>query len=210
MREVWHLTRASSDSHLQRHSLAMVSKCTLLTMDGADAMRYAGPEAVWVDMSADDALTLFNIDIKAGSTGKPKALADRESWGTLMPLIEGMIDRVGNARMMGQEWAAKPWIELLAESSKRLDDPLEVEKFLPEVPDEVVQANMNKQPSEDEVAETENTKADTSKKEADTIKSLAEALEKQPLFAKNAIQAQGMKAAQEQGSQPPPPQNEIN
>jgi hypothetical protein len=34
VREVWHLTRASSDSHLQRHSLAMVSKCTLLTMDG--------------------------------------------------------------------------------------------------------------------------------------------------------------------------------
>jgi len=182
----------------------------LLTADQADAMRYAGPAAAWVEMTTDEALTLFKIDIKAGSTGKPKALSDRESWGTLMPLIEGLIDRVGNARMQGQEWAAKPWIELLVESSKRLDDPLEVEKFLPEVPPEVVQANTNKQPSEDEVAETENTKADTTKKEADTIKSLAEALETQPLFAKNAIQAQGMKVAQEQGSQPPPPQNEIN
>ena len=112
-----------------------VVQLMLQTMDQADAMRYAGPQAVWMDMTTDEALTLFTIEIKAGSTGKPKALSDREAWGTLMPLVESLIDRIGHARMMGQEWAAKPWIELLRESSKRLDDPLEIEKFLPEVPE---------------------------------------------------------------------------
>jgi hypothetical protein len=151
----------------------------LLTMDQADAMRYAGPNAVWMDMSVDEALSLFSIEIKAGSTGKPKALSDREAWGTLMPLVEGMIDRIGNAKMMGQDWAAQPWIELLRESSKRLDDPLEIEKFIPEVPPEVVQANTNQEPSEKEKAEVRN-------EDADTLKKLSETLEKNPLFVNPA------------------------
>jgi hypothetical protein len=161
----------------------------LLTMDKADAMRYAGPNAAWMDMTPEEALTLFSLEIKAGSTGKPKALSDRESWATLMPLIEGMIDRVGHAKMMGQEWAAEPWVNLLRESSKRLDDPLEVEKFIPEVPPEVAQAMGGNQPSEQEQAETAKTEAETDAKKADTIKTLAEALEINPLFAGPAMQS---------------------
>jgi hypothetical protein len=106
-----------------------------------------------------------------------------------MPLIEGMIDRVGHAKMMGQEWAAEPWVNLLRESSKRLDDPLEVEKFIPEVPPEVAQAMGGNQPSEQEQAETAKTEAETDAKKADTIKTLAEALEINPLFAGPAMQS---------------------
>lgn len=182
-----------------------ITQLSILTMDQADAMRYAGPDAVWVDMTTEEALTLFNITIKAGSTGKPKALSDREAWGTLMPLIEGMIDRVGHARMQGQEWAAKPWIELLTESSKRLDDPLEIEKFLPEVPPDVVQAMSNQPPSEKEEAETRN-------EDADTLKKLAETLEKNPLFVPPVMQV--LQDMNEQGQPqeapvPMPPQDET-
>jgi hypothetical protein len=175
----------------------------LLTMDKADAMRYAGPQAVWVDMTTDEALTLFNIEIKAGSTGKPKAASDREAWGTLMPLIEGMIDRVGHARMQGQEWAAAPWIELLKESSKRLDDPLEIEKFLPEVPPEVVQASTKQEPDPNEKAEKHNT-------DADTLKKLAETLEKNPLFIGPAQQIVQEVAADEGPQNPQLPNETIN
>jgi hypothetical protein len=90
--------------------------------------------------------------------------------------------------MMGQEWAAEPWVNLLRESSKRLDDPLEVEKFIPEVPPEVAQAMGGNQPSEQEEAETAKTEAETDAKKADTIKTLAEALEINPLFAGPAMQ----------------------
>lgn len=163
-----------------------VTQITLQVMDQDDAERYAGPEAVWVDMTVDQALSLFAIEIKAGSTGKPKALSDRETWGTLMPLIEGMIDRVGAARQQGQEWAAKPWIALLDETSKRLDDRLEVEKFLPVVPEEVLQANaQGSKPTEKEEAET---RLD----DARTLKEAATAVEKVPeLFARPALDIVG-------------------
>lgn len=151
------------------------TQLALLRMDRADAMRYAGPEAVWVDMTTEEALTLFSIEIKAGSTGKPKANSDREAWGTLMPLIEKMIDRIGHARMQGQEWAAKPWIALLQESFNRLDDHADIEKFLPSVPKEVIAAMSNKEMTEQEKAELENT-------DADTLKNLSDALKDNPLF----------------------------
>lgn len=182
---------------------------TLLTMDGADAMRYAGPEAVWVDMSTDEALTLFNIEIKAGSTGKPKANSDREAWGTLMPLMEGMIDRIGHARMQGQEWAAKPWIALLVETFNRLEDHADIEKFLPAPPQEVVQAMSNQPPPED-------VEADIRNKDADTLKKLAETLEKNPLFIAPAAKlvqelsnGQGQPEPETGGEAVPPPPNPL-
>jgi hypothetical protein len=153
---------------------------TLLTMDGADAIRYAGPQAVWVDMTTDEALTLFSIEIKAGSTGKPKAPSDREAWGTLMPLMEKMIDRIGHARMQGQNWAAQPWIALLNETFNRLDDRSDIERFLPAPPQEVVQAMTNQPPPEELEAEIRN-------KDADTLKKLSDALEKNPLFVGPAV-----------------------
>jgi len=151
-----------------------VTQLALQTMDKADAMRYAGPSAVWIDMSTDEALTLFNISIKAGSTGKPKAASDREAWGTLMPLIQGLIDRIGNARIQGQEWAAKPWVALLEETGKRLDDPLEVEKFLPSPPPEYLEsANQPAKPTPMEESEIELN-------EARALKEMATAVEKVP------------------------------
>lgn len=147
----------------------------LQTMDEADALKYAGPDAVWVDMTTDQALTLFGVEIKAGSTGKPKANSDREAWGTLMPLFEGLIDRIGHARMQGQEWAAKPWIAMLEESRNRLDDFADIEKFLPVPPPELVKANTNQELSEAE-------KAEIGQDQADALKKVADALETAPLF----------------------------
>jgi len=109
--------------------------------------------------------------------------------------------------MMGQEWAAQPWINLLRESSKRLDDPLEVEKFIPEVPQEVMQAMGGNQPSEQEKAETKKTEAETDAKKADTIKTLAEALEINPLFTKSTMQ--GLAKNNGQGTPETPPEPPI-
>ena len=105
-----------------------------------DARKYAGPNAEWQQLSTEDAFTTFYIDIKAGSTGKPQEQPDREQWGTLMPLIREVIDRIGAARMQGQEWAAKPWIALLKETFNRLDDHADIEEFLPVVPEQLLNA----------------------------------------------------------------------
>ncbi len=110
------------------------AQVSLQTLDPADAIRYAGPEAVWTKLTPDEAQTLFDIVILAGSTGKPKAKSDRDAWGTLLPLIQGMIGQIGAARQAGQEWAAEPLIALLRETMKRLDDPASIDDFLPVPP----------------------------------------------------------------------------
>jgi hypothetical protein len=147
------------------------AEVSLQTMDEADAIKYAGPDAKWVLMTAEEALQIFTIEIKAGSTGKPKANNDREIWGTLLPLIEKLIDRVGQARVVGAEWAAKPWIALLDETMMRLDDPAELEKFLPVPP--APQPEKPEEPTEVEKAEIESDKSSALKDRSDVIESLS-------------------------------------
>lgn len=148
-----------------------VGQISAMLLDQADAEAYAGPEAVWIKMTTEQALRNFNIRVKAGSTGKPKALSDREIWSTLMPLIEGMIDRIGQARLMGAEWAAKPWIALLDETMRRLDDPAEIDKFLP-VPPEPQQGDS--EPTELEKSEIELNKSKAISERADVIEKVSE------------------------------------
>lgn len=111
-----------------------IAQIALQVMEPADVIKYAGPEAVWVKLSAEEAFTMFDIEIKAGTTGKPKANSDREAWGTLMPLIQAIIGTIGSARLQGQEWAAAPLIELLRETFKRFDEPVDIERFIPKPP----------------------------------------------------------------------------
>ena len=148
-----------------------MSQLCLQLCDQADAIKYAGPEAVWVDMTTDEALMLFDLTVKAGSTGKPSANSDREIWGTLMPLIERMIDRIGQARTVGAEWAAKPWIALLNETMKRLDDSADLETFLPVPPPP---SNEEAEPTELEKSEIEENKSKALKDRADVIEKLSE------------------------------------
>jgi len=147
------------------------AQLVLQTFTQAEAITYAGQQAVWVDMTTDEALMMFDVSIKAGSTGKPKANNDREIWGTLLPLIEKMIDRIGQARMMGQEWAAKPLIALLDETMRRLDDPAEIEKFLPVPPEPDPEAQ---KPDEETQAQIMLDKAKTEAERADVLKTITE------------------------------------
>lgn len=153
-----------------------VAQLAILTMDVEQIRRYAGPKALWPDFTVEEAFNLFFIEIKAGSTGKPKASSDREAWATIMPMIERLIDRVGHARMQGQEWAASPWIALLNETARRLDDFADMEKFLPVPPEEfLAQLQQQNQPSEAE-------KAAVGKDKAAGLDHLADAVDKNPLF----------------------------
>lgn len=111
-----------------------LAQVSLQVLDSNDAQRYAGRDAVWAKLSVDEALSMFDIEVKAGSTGKPRNSMDKQTWGTIMPLMQQMIDRVGQARIKGEEWAAKPWIALLRETALRLDDRIDVDAMLPVPP----------------------------------------------------------------------------
>lgn len=152
-----------------------IAQLCLQVMDQADAERYAGPSAVWVQMSVEEVMTLFDIEIKAGSTGKPEAMRDREAWATLMPLIEGAIQKVGAARLSGQEWAAQPWIALLEETFNRLDDHGDLDKFLPMPPQAV--------PQEQDDGEGKKIESEVKLNDARRVSELADAIEKIPALA---------------------------
>jgi hypothetical protein len=150
-----------------------VAQLCLQMLDQADAEKYAGSQALWMRLTAEQAFTSFDFEIKAGSTGKPQATSDRETWGTLLPLIVQNVERIGAARLRGQEWAAKPYISILNETLERLDDHADIEKFLPEPPEEVVQAALSQQQTDPE------EELNMAKK----FKELATAIEKIPALA---------------------------
>lgn len=146
----------------------------LQLFDMADAERYAGPDAVWMNLTVDQALMLFNVTIKAGSTGKPRKKTDADQWPVLIPLISDLIMKIGEARMKGQEYAAKPLIALLKETLDRADDTADIEMFLPVIPEEQIQAG-----NEPDPLEVAKARKDT----ADSIDSAASAVEKLPSLA---------------------------
>jgi len=148
-----------------------VIQVALQLLDIADAERYAGPQAMWLNLSVDEALQLFNITIKAGSTGKPKAKTDRVIWPSLMPVILDLIRMIGEFRLKGEEWAAKPIIAVLKETLSRADDTASIDMFLPVPPPEAIERSNQADPQ----AEAK-TKLDT----AGSIEKAASAVEKLP------------------------------
>lgn len=106
-----------------------------------EAQRIAGPNAFWPHgMDIEDLLTMVEIDIVAGSTGRPNTNADREAWSTAMPLIMQVMEKIQAAQAMGNEPLARAMKEVLRETLARLGDRIDVERFLPELPAMAAQA----------------------------------------------------------------------
>lgn len=98
----------------------------------ADVQRMAGEYAFWPEgMDIEDLLTMVEVDITAGSTGKPNTSAERESWTVALPLIQQLMLQVQQQRAMGNEPMAQAMIQLLRETLQRLGDRIEVERFIP-------------------------------------------------------------------------------
>lgn len=97
-----------------------------------DVQRMAGQYAFWPEgMDIEDLLTMVEVDITAGSTGKPNTSAERESWTVALPMIQQLMLQVQQMRAMGNEPMAQAMIQLLRETLQRLGDRIEVERFIP-------------------------------------------------------------------------------
>lgn len=106
---------------------------TALTMK--DVQRIAGASAFWPEgMALEDLLTLVEVQIEAGTTGKPKESGDREAWGVVLPVIKETIMQVQQAFLMGNEPLAKALTEVLRETMKRMGDDTDIERFIPSDP----------------------------------------------------------------------------
>lgn len=93
--------------------------------------RIAGEEAVWPQMSKADVFDLVQIEIRAGSTGRPNKSKEREQWGQMLPQIQKSIEQIMQLRQNGQNDMAETVMKLLEETLRRFDERIDIESFLP-------------------------------------------------------------------------------
>ncbi len=130
-------SRSSSDRDTLEDMLTDMSEYTLeLAIQGVpyeQAQRLAGDQAFWpVDMKIEDIITLAAMEIKAGTTGKPDDEKLRQSWSVLLPLVQAVMREIQAAQLTGNIPMAVALKNLLAETFRRLDERIDVEKFIPE------------------------------------------------------------------------------
>lgn len=107
------------------------AECAIQEIPPEFAQRIAGPAAFWpYGMDVQDLLTLVEVDVKAGSTGRPNAEAERAAWATILPLLEKLMLNIRPIQATDPE-LANAMVNLLRETLRRMDDRLDVDRFIP-------------------------------------------------------------------------------
>ena len=130
-------SRTGADRDSLEELLQDLSEYTLeLAIQGMTAemvVRIAGAESFWPeDMEVEDIITLAEVEIVAGTTGKPKDEELRQSWSVALPLVQAMMVQIQQAQVTNNIPMAVALKELLAETFRRLDERINVDKFIPE------------------------------------------------------------------------------
>ena len=100
-----------------------------------EVQRIAGQAAFWpAGMAIEDLFTLVEVDIEAGTTGKPRAPADQQAWATILPLIRELIGQIEQAAATGNTGMVNALTELIKETMLRLGDETDVDRFIPKQP----------------------------------------------------------------------------
>lgn len=90
------------------------------------------PRFDWPQLSRDDVFDMIEMTIRAGTTGAPDKLEQQESWGKILPIIQGLVQQIVQLRAAGAD--AEPFINLLKETINRFDERLDVEQFIAQAP----------------------------------------------------------------------------
>jgi len=107
----------------------------LQCLETRDVQRMAGPKAFWPHgMDIEDLFTMVEIQIEAGSTGKPRQATDMQAWSTILPLVQKTLPEIQQAFAMGNLPMANAQIELIKETMLRLGDESDTERFIPRQP----------------------------------------------------------------------------
>lgn len=91
-----------------------------------------GAGAVWpTDPDPAQIFRNVRVQVRAGSTGKPNQLKDREQWATIMPQISETAGKVAELRAAGNFDMANTLIEILKETLRRFDERIDLDQFIP-------------------------------------------------------------------------------
>mgnify|MGYP002780215444 CR=1 FL=1 len=109
------------------------AEVALVNMSRADAQHIAGPDAFWPEgVRAEELAMLVNVEIRAGSSGKPNTSAEREAWASLLPLLQQAIQMIGQLRASSPLDMADKFEALLRETAKRAGDRLDIDRLVPQ------------------------------------------------------------------------------
>ena len=90
--------REPLESMLQEMAVA-TAEILLQRLTLEDAREYAGEGAEWPEAATvADLATLVNVQIKAGSTGKPNTASERNAWNNTAPVLTQMVEKIGMLR----------------------------------------------------------------------------------------------------------------
>ena len=111
----------------------MAAEIVVAKMERADVERLVGPDAMWPDFLDEEHLqALVDVQIRAGTTGKPNTMAEREAWATNLPLLQEMVMQVGQMRNSAPSEIADKLEALAGETLKRTGERMDVTRFIPQ------------------------------------------------------------------------------
>jgi hypothetical protein len=94
--------------------------------------RIAGAESVWPQMNKEQIFDLVQIEIRAGSSGRPNKAKEREQWGQMLPQIQESMSQIMQLRQAGQNDMAEMMLKLMEETLRRFDERIDIESFMPQ------------------------------------------------------------------------------
>lgn len=116
-------------SHSALYTLE-VGRCYLTD---EDVRMIAGPNAFWPPyQGADDLRRMVDVDIRAGTTGKPNTKAAREAWGVLLPQLDMAIKEYAQLVGADPRDLAESIKKLARITAERAGDSLDIDSLFPE------------------------------------------------------------------------------
>jgi len=103
----------------------------LQNMTKEQVMRIVGPDAVWPELDKEDIFNMVNIEVRAGTTGRPDQRREQQTWMQLLPLIQQTIQQIAQAEAQGMESLANAGRYLLQETLRRFDETIDIDEVMP-------------------------------------------------------------------------------
>lgn len=97
----------------------------------------AGPEALWFNAPQPEVVNaLLNVDIRAGSSGRPASNLRRQQWSAILPQLQEAVITIGQMRGATPFDVANSLEQLMVETIERTGDTsIDAYSFIPQVPE---------------------------------------------------------------------------
>lgn len=110
------------------------AELAFINLDKAAVQVIAGNDAVWPteERTIEDLATMVEVKIRAGSSGKPDFASDRQAWAQTLPILQGMVEKIGAMRGSAPEDVAEKLEQLARITLERSGDTLDIEDLIPQ------------------------------------------------------------------------------